>query len=150
MLQLVKWLGKKPEDSTIRLQRIVFWTILILLSYYNLIYLAKPLETDFFWISTSESFQTWVKYFLVLIGFVPLIAGIFDLCILKSKYMRIVQILLGGILIYLSTKIQESPKLDFNNLLFLIGFFPLFVGITGKCITKKCQRFMEKVEKIRV
>jgi hypothetical protein len=64
--------------------------------------------------------------------------------------MRIAQIVMGIILIYLSTKIQETPTLDFDIVLFFAGFFPLFMGITGKCITKKCQRFGEEIQKIRV
>ncbi len=150
MMKIVKWLAQKPEDSTVRLQKIIFWSLLILLSYYNLIYLGKSLETEFFWIAVNDSFIMGVKYFLVLIGCIPLIAWALDVCILKSKYMRIVQIVLWIILIYLSTKIQETPKLDFDIILFFAGFFPIFMGITGKCITKKCQRFAEKVQKIRV
>ncbi len=150
MMWLVKWIAKKPDDSTVRLQKIIFWGFLILICYYNLIYLGKPLEKEFFWVEATDGFINWVKYFLVLIGVVPFIAWVFDFCILKSKYMRIVQIVMGVILIYLSSKIQESATLDFDILLFLAWFFPIFMWITGKCITKKCQRFWEKIQKIRV
>ena len=123
---------------------------LIVLSYYNLIYLGKNLETNFFWIDVNDNFVLCVKYFLVALGFFPFIVGLTGICVFKTKYMRIAQIIMWVVLIYLSTKVQESPKLDFDILLFIIGFYPIVMGVTGKCITKNCQRFAEKVQKIRV
>jgi hypothetical protein len=50
----------------------------------------------------------------------------------------------------MSSKIVETPTLDVDALLFLLAFPALFAAITGKCITSKCMKYKEKIQKIRV
>lgn len=73
-----------------------------------------------------------------------------NICLLKKKYMRIVQILFGIILFYVSSIIVDWPSLDVDSLIAIMWIFPLIAWITWKCITSNCMRFNEKITKIRI
>lgn len=141
---------KRPSDKTILLSRILFWLIISGGLYYNLIYLNKGLETNYFWVEVSESTILYIKYFFIALWIIPLILWITNLCMFKSKFVRIIQIIFGILLFYVSAKIQESPTLDIDVLIGFMWLFPLFAWITGKCITTKCLKYWQKIEKIRV
>jgi len=142
---------KRPSDKTILLSRIVFWLILSWGLYYNLIYpLNKWLDTNYFWIDVSESTILYIKYFFIALWVVPLILGVTNLCMFKSKYVRIIQIVFWILLFYVSAKIKESPTLDIDVLIWFMWLFPLFAWITWKCITTKCLKYWQKISKIRV
>jgi hypothetical protein len=93
----------------------------------------------------------YAKYGIISIWIIPLIMWLFNVCLLKSKHMRILQIFFAFLLFYISSIIIEDPKnLDYDFLIWLMGILPLFAWITWKCTTKKCLRHLEKVTKIRV
>ncbi|MDD3302007.1 MAG: DUF2892 domain-containing protein [Candidatus Gracilibacteria bacterium] len=150
MMGLINLLRKRPSDKTILISRIVFGLLLSGSLYYNLISLGKGLDPNFFWVDVSESTVTIIKYVFISLGLVPILLGVTNLCLFKSKYVRIIQIVFGVVLFYISHKIQESPTLDIDVLIGLMGLFPLIAGITGKCITSKCLKYGQKIEKIRV
>lgn len=141
---------KRPSDRTILLSRILFWLILSGSLYYNLIYLNKWLDTNFFWIEVSENTILILKYVFISLWVVPLLLGITNMCMFKSKIVRIIQIIFWITLFYVSAKIQESPTLDIDVLILFMWFLPLFAWITWKCITTKCMKYGEKIQKIRV
>lgn len=146
MFEFIKFLQKRPSDKTILTSRIVFWLIYISVTYYNFIYLWKGLEMWF----VSEENITIAKYVVVALWIVPLFMGISNICLLHKKYMRILQIIFSIMLFYISASIPESSELDFDIIIFLMAFFPLWAGITGKCITTTCLKYREKITKIRV
>lgn len=150
MFWLINFLKKRPSDNTIRLARIIFAIIYIGALYYNLIIQNDAIEKVYFWQELSFNWVIYVKYAIMALWVVPLIMWVTNICLLKSKYMRIVQILFWITLFYISWKIIEWPDLDVDTLIFVMWFFPLLAWITGKCITTKCIRFMEKVTKVRV
>ncbi|NDK08655.1 DUF2892 domain-containing protein [Candidatus Gracilibacteria bacterium] len=150
MMGFINFMRKRPSDKTILLSRILFGLLLSGSLYYNLIFLDKGLDTNYFWVEVSEATITYIKYFFIALGIVPLLLGITNMCMFKSKIVRIIQIIFGITLFYVSAKIQESPTLDIDVLILFMGFFPLFAGITGKCITTKCMKYGEKIQKIRV
>ncbi len=150
MIWLITFLQKRPSDSTIRTWRIWFWLLYILAMYYNLIYLNKSLETIFFWIDISESRIQLIKYIFTFLWIIPLIMWITNICLLKSKYMRIIQIIFWIILFYISWKIVGSQTMDIDTLVLLMWFLPLFAWISWKCITTKCLKYKEKITKVRV
>jgi hypothetical protein len=150
MIWLINFIKKRPSDKTILLSRIVFWLILSWSLYYNLIFLNKWLDTNFFWIDVSESTVLYIKYFFISLWFVPIIVWITNVCLFKSLKIRILQIVYWILLFYISSKIQESPNLDIDVLIWFMWLFPLFAWITWKCITKKCLNYWYKIEKIRV
>nr|MDD3720615.1 hypothetical protein [Candidatus Gracilibacteria bacterium] len=150
MLGLINLLKKRPTDKTILLSRIIFGLVYIGLIYYNLIYLNKSIETNYFWVDVSEEKLLYIKYGFLAVGIIPIIMGITNICLLKSKYIRIIQIAFSFILFYISGKIASSPTLDVDILIGLMGIFPLLAGITGKCITTKCMKYGEKITKVRV
>jgi hypothetical protein len=119
--------------------------------YYNLIIQNDQIDKVYFWQELSFNWVIYMKYGIMALWAIPLIMWSVNICLLKSKYMRIVQILFWIILFYISWKIWfESPDLEVDTLIFIMAFFPLIGWITWKCITTKCLRFWEKVTKVRV
>ncbi|MDP2091147.1 MAG: hypothetical protein Q8K30_06150 [Candidatus Gracilibacteria bacterium] len=141
---------KRPTDTTIRTARIVFGLIYILALYYNLIIQGGAVETNFFWVELGENNSEVIKYAMMSLGIIPIFMGATNICLFKKKHMRIVQGSFGIILFYLSGKIVEGPDLDVDSLVAFMGLFPLFAGITGKCITSNCLKYKETITKIRV
>ncbi len=150
MMKLLQFATKRPKDSTILWWLVVFWLIISLANYYNLIYQNDLLETRFFWQDVSENTVYIIKWLFVGVWLFPLYIWLTRQCILKKKYMRYVQWWMWVLLLYMSSKIVETPKLDVDALLFLLAFPALIAGITGKCITSKCLKYKEKIQKIRV
>lgn len=148
-MKFIKFMQKRPSDKTIRVGRIIFWFILIISLYYHLIMQWWKLEDNFFWINVSE-YHTIIKYIMVSIWIIPLIMWVINVCILKKKYMRILQWFFWILLFYISSKIIEWPNLWVDTLVFLMWFLPLFAWITWKCITSNCMKYKEKITKIRV
>lgn len=150
MMWFLKFMQKRPSDTTIKISRIVFGLILILTLYYNLIIQNGTLESDFFWIEVSKATQNYIKYAMMALWLIPIIMWVTNVCLLKKKYMRIVQIVFSILLFYISSKIVEWPDLDVDTLVAFMWIFPLFAWITGKCITSNCMKYKEKITKIRV
>lgn len=97
--------------------------------------------------------ETWVlvlKYIFSSLGLIPLFMGITNICILKKKHYRIIQVIFWFLMFYIAWSIDDTPDLDFDIIIWLMWLVPLFMGITGKWITSKCMRYREKVTKIRV
>ena len=105
--------------------------------------------------------------------------GATGICLLKRKYVRMIQsafgillFIIGNWLVDTKTPIVQTPvtttqsgSLDYNAIaetetpskpvnvgfwLALLGVLPLLAGITGKCITSKCIKYGEVIKKIRV
>ncbi len=154
MMWFINLLQKRPSDLTIKITRILFGLILISSLYYNLIIQWDKLENNFIWLfeNVSEQSILIIKYVLIALWIIPLIMWITSFCILKKKYMRIVQIIFGILLFYISSKIIPSNpnRLDVDSLVAFMWIFPLIAGITWKCITSNCMKFAEKITKIRV
>ena len=152
LLNIVQFLQKRPSDRTILLGRTLFWLLYIGVMYYNLLYLGKSIDhTYLFWAFTLNSDQIEiVKYIMTGLGIIPLFMGISNICILKKKYVRILQICFWVLLFYIAGSIEESANLDVDILIGIMWIFPIIGGITGKCITSKCLKYKEKITKIRV
>jgi hypothetical protein len=146
MFEFLKFLTKRPSDKIILIWRIIFWILLIGVFYYNLIILGKWVDFPFI----GKENILYVKYSITALWIIPMLLWITNLCLFKSKYVRIIQIIFWVILLYISSIIQESPSLDFDTLIFLMGLLPLLAGITGKCITSKCLKYWQKITKVRV
>lgn len=76
--------------------------------------------------------------------------GITNACLMPKKYMKMLQIIYGIVLLYIAVSIQDSSTLDFDVLIGIMSFFPIIMGITGKCIPARCLKYGEPVKKIRV
>ena len=150
MIGIVKILQKRPSDTTIRISRIIFWLIILLAWYYNLIYQGDQIQTSLFWQETSNNTRLYIKYIIIAMWIIPLFMWISNCCLLKKKYIRIIQIIFSIILFYISSIITESASLDFDSLLAFMWIFPLIWWITWKCITTKCLKYKEVIKKIRV
>lgn len=150
MMWFIKFMQKRPNDNTIKIGRILFWLILTWSLYYNLIYQGDTIETNFFWMEVSQNAIIYIKYSFAALWLIPLLMWITNICLLKKKYMRYIQVLFWIILFYISGKIVSGAELDVDTLIFLMWFLPLLAWITWKCITTKCLKYREQITKIRV
>ncbi len=150
MMWAVKLLMKRPTDKTIRTAGIAFGLIYILATGYNFIYQAGSLENNFFGVVFNESQMQIVAYVIVALGLIPLIRGIANISILSRGYTRIAQIIFGVVLFYIATKVVESPNLEVDLLLVLMGIYSIVIGISGKMITQSGLKHGQKITKIRV
>lgn len=158
MFEFIKFLQKRPKDSTIIASRIIFWLILISVLYYNFFLQwenSNQIEkTMLFWnISDTSSIQNYIKYWIIALWVIPFILWLFwaaKICVAKKKYIRIAQIIFAILLWYSAALVVNTESLDINELLILAGFLPLFAWITWKYITSNCLKFWEKITKIRV
>ena len=151
----IKLLQKRPSDLTIRLWRIIFGLLLVWSLYYNLIYNVSAIDSidkNFFWTDLSASTIEYIKYFFIWVWIVPLVMGITNICLLKKKYIRIVQVVFWILLFYIADQIIpfDVDALDVDVLIWFMWVLPLIAWITGKCITTGCSKYMEKITKIRV
>ncbi len=160
-MKLLNLIQKRPSDKTIITWRIIFGLVYIFLMWYNLIHLWKQIDNiylnfSFFgweifpWFRMNSSEILIFKYILTAIWIIPILMWAFNLCLFKKKYVRFIQIFFWIFLFYVAWIIKDTPQLDFDFIIWFMWLLPLFAWITGKCITKKCQRFGEKITKIRV
>lgn len=150
MMWLIKILQKRPTDNAIRISRVVFWLIMIWALYYNLIHQWDGIDSTYFGQELDEQWIIIWKYIMISLWIIPIIMWAANICLLKSKYMRIVQIFFAILIFYISASITESADLEIDTLMWLMWILPLIAWITWKCITKKCLRHWEKITKIRV
>jgi hypothetical protein len=168
MFAFIEFLKKRPSDATIRIMRIVSGLLLAIV-----LGLAYEDMTVF------GSADIWARASLFILPVLLVLLGIFDPCMLRRKYFRTAQLLFAVILFILSYSvvIPKSPAIppvpqtasgttvsfadvagstvtkqpiDIGFWLFLFAFFPLLAAATGKCISKKCFKYGEKITKIRV
>lgn len=152
MMWLIKFFQKRPTDKTILIARAVFGMLYVWVMYYNLIVLGKGIDSEYLFGSVvlNEANMQIAKYVMISIGIVPVIMWATNICIHKKKYVRIIQIIFWILLFYIASSLTESPNLDYDVLIGFMWIFPLFAGITGKCITTKCMKYKETITKIRV
>lgn len=150
MMWFVKFMQKRPSDNTIKIWRIIFGLILTWSLYYNLIYQGDAIETNFFWMEVPETAIIYIKYCFAALWLIPILMWITNICLLKKKYMRYMQVFFWITLFYISSKIVPWPELDVDTLIFIMWFLPLLAWITWKCITSNCIKYREKITKIRV
>ena len=151
----IKLLQKRPSDLIIRLGRIIFGLLLVWSLYYNLIYNVSGLDTidkNFFWVDLNTGTLEYVKYFFISVWVVPIIMGSTNICLLKKKYVRIIQVIFWILLFYIANQVIpfDVDALDVDVLIWFMWVLPLVAWITGKCITTSCMKYMEKITKVRI
>lgn len=173
MFKFIEFLQKRPKDRTILAGRIIFGLIVALLLGLNLWTISLSLP------EALKSSETGIIYGLFIFALVPIFMGATGICLLKRKYVRMIQATFGILLFIIgnwlvNTKVPaiqtpvvttQSGSLDYNAIaetktpskpvnvgfwLALLGVLPLLAGITGKCITSKCIKYGEVIKKIRV
>jgi xanthine/uracil permease len=152
MMWFIKFMQKRPSDMNIRVFRVLLWLIISSSLYYNLIYQWDSIASNYFWMEVAKENLIYIKYWFIAIGILPIIIWAANMCVFKKKWVRIIQILLGFVLFYVSAKITpwDENKIDVDSLIGFVWIFPIFAWITGKMITTKCLKFGEKITKIRV
>ena len=154
MMWIINFIQKRPSDLTIRVWRIIFGLILAWSLYYNFFYQleANTIESELIFglINLTEQWVIYLMYFFVALWLIPIIMWATNICLLKKKYMRIIQIVFWIILFYISSIIVESATLDIDSLIAFMWLLPFIAWITWKCITSNCMKYAEKITKIRV
>lgn len=172
-IKLAQTLAKRPKDRTIAMIRIIAGLIIM-----SVVFLGRDnfiLDLPF-WLGQYEMY---IEYALIVWGFVVLMWGLLRACIFKHKTLRILQVVVGFFLIFLGFPImdpdtsaveaaaataaseeiqlgqsgsQATPEVPHNPgwILGLLGFVPLFLGITGKGTYSHCIKYREKITTIRV
>lgn len=143
---------KRPSDNTIKIGRILFWLILSWSLYYNFFYQTTPntLDPNFFWQDIAKENLKYIQYWFIAIWIIPIFMWVTNICLLKKKYMRYIQVFFWIVLFYISSQIEDTAYLDVDVLIWFMWVLPLIAWITGKCITSNCMKYMEKITKIRV
>jgi hypothetical protein len=174
MFKFIEFLQKRPKDRTILMGRIIFGLVIALLLGLNFQAISILHLPDF-----AQPYEFYGKCGLFIFALAPIFMGATGICLLKRKYLRIVQICFGLLLIivgnwYIAMKApmttmpenstqsgsldygaiseEKSPSrsLDVGFWIALLGIFPILAGITGKCITSNCLKYGEIIKKIRV
>ena len=102
MMKFLQLLTKRPKDTTILRGLIVFWLLISLGNYYNLIYQGDALDTTFFWQELNINTILVIKYIFVAIGLIPLYLWLTKQCLLKKKHMKYLQWGFWILLLYMS------------------------------------------------
>lgn len=149
----MKMLGlimKRPTDKQIKTIKIIFGIALILTGIlaFNIQNLQIQ-DTIFGQVLTSE-YKMYLSYAIMSLGVFPLFLGGLDINILSRGRTRILQIVFGILLMFISGLFTETATLSADILYFLLGLGVLIAGITGKVITKKGLKTGQKITKIRV
>ena len=150
MIKLLTLLTKRPTDKTINISNIVWGAIYIVIMSLNLIYLNKDINTSYFGNDLSI-YSDYIKYVIIAIWLFPIWLWIYGKPIAKSRNTRILQIIFSILIFVISSAILiEVNTMNFDTLIFLMAFFPLFAWISWKFITKDGLRYWEKVTKVRI
>ncbi len=153
LMNIVKILQKRPTDKTILIWRVVFWLVLVSVLAYNFFFDGASNNTindTTFGFTLSSEAKLIFMYVITAFWLFPAIMWMTNICLMKKKYVRILQIIAWILLFYFSGLIKDVPNLDIDTLLFMVAFLPLFAWITWKCITTKCMKYWETIKKIRV
>ena len=176
MLQFIEFLKKRPADKTIRILRIIFWLLIIVLLWLYF----EDLRLEFLSWWTSPQTILYIKYSLFILWVLPILFGILNPCIAKRKYIKIAQVVFWLILIILwnyitvekpiivmdkaiiqnnswsinladiNNNTQTSKPINIGFFIALIWLLQIIAWISGKCITNKCLKYWEVITKIRV
>jgi len=141
---------KRPSDKQIRLFKVVFWTLIVLtwILAFNIQNLV--LENSIFWFTLDGELKTYLSYWIIALGAIPILLGGLDINVLSRGRTRILQIAFGILLFIISGIFVETATLSADILYFLLGLVAFFAGVTGKTITKKWLKAGQKITKIRV
>jgi len=151
-MNIVKLFQKRPSDKAIKLTRIWIWLFYILLLSLTFYVFDINIENSYFGQILTELQVKITKIVLVSMWILPILVWLFDITILKSKFCRIIHIIIA-IGLFILPGIVQVPldgKIIPTDFMFIIALFALFSWITWKFITKKWLRFGQKVTKIRV
>jgi len=168
IFKTVEFLKKRPSDKKIMIFRISLGIILLALL---LLCFTSDYQIIFFWLEKQYEMQ--VKWALLILPLFPIALWIFakKICVAKTKYVRIWQIFIWIMLIFIWSNInpkeikteqtwnidlatiqtskQKSP-INYWFLIALLWILPVLAWVSGKCITSNCLKYKEKITKIRV
>lgn len=141
---------KRPTDKQIRYAKIILGVILILTGIVAFSVQNLELENSIFGMALDANAKQILSYVIIGLGAIPLLLGGLDINVLSRGYTRILQIVSGIALLFVSGLFVETATLSVDIIYFLLGLIVFFAGVTGKAITKKGLKHGQKITKIRV
>lgn len=170
MLKFVKFIQKRPSDTTIRSVRGLY--AVALAAFLGLTHADYVLP---FASGLGEPNATYAEFALALLVLVPGMVAAFGLCVAKRKNVRLMQFA-GSVFLFVlaasaspvvptpaastgslsasdlvSPARSETPSpVNVSGWLKLFAILPLLSAITGKMVTEKCLKHGEVIKKIRV
>lgn len=150
MFWFLKILTKRPSDLNIRLFKILFWLILAVWTYYSFMMAWAEWKENLMFDNFIPNTGMWYTYAYIAMWALIIITWAFNLNLLKSKYARILHILVWIDLLFGMNYMKETATLGFDTILLILWIVAIISGVTGKFITKKGLRAAQKVTKIRV
>ena len=150
MLWFLKILTKRPSDLNIRLLKIVFWLVLAGGTYYSFMMAGAEWKDNLLFDNFIPNTADVYTYALIAMWAFIAITWALNLNLLKSKYARILHILVWIDMFFAMNYMKETATLGFDTVLLLLWIIAIISGVTGKFITKKWLRAAQKVTKIRV
>lgn len=150
ILKFAQLLARRPKDRTIALLRITVGLLLVAVGFLG----GQWYSIDFPGINSSN--EIYFEYAIGVLGLLPLFGGLTRLCLFKHKTVKKLQMLAGVIMILVGFPIMDPVVTDTNLatveesielgaevpeqdtphnpgwIIGLLGFLPLFMGITGK------------------
>jgi putative Ca2+/H+ antiporter (TMEM165/GDT1 family) len=175
MYKLVEFFQKRPSDMTIRMMKILMGLIIIALLgiYFN--DFTLPVFPDSY--ALYVKYALFILGVMPLFGGITgLCMAKRKTMRIMQLIMGILFIVFGNLITMDTPVVVEAPKpvvqsgseIDYNAtlnqqdvkvpskplnigaIIAWLSIFPLFGGITGKCITEKCLKYGEIIKKIRV
>ncbi len=150
MFWFLKILTKRPSDLNIRLFKILFWLILAIGTYYSFFMAGAEWKENLMFDNFIPNTAMFYTYAYIAMWAIIVITWALNLNLLKSKYARILHMLVWIDLLFGMNYIKETATLGFDTVLLLLWIVAIISGVTGKFITKKWLRAAQKVTKIRV
>lgn len=98
ILKIAKFMAQRPQDRTIYLFHILSGLVIMALLWFS--QGRYVLDIPFIGVQ-SPSITTNIRYGLLAIGLLPLLKGLIPFCLVKYKTLRIVQAILGLMLIFI-------------------------------------------------
>ncbi|NDK10290.1 hypothetical protein GW846_05950 [Candidatus Gracilibacteria bacterium] len=150
MMNFLQLLMKRPTDLQIRYAKIILGIVLIALGIIAFGVQNLSLESSFFGINLDPMTKKILAYIIVALGVFPLVMGGLDINILSRGRTRILQVIFGVLLMFVSGLFLDTASLTVDIFYFILGLIVAIAGITGKAITKKGLKTGQKITKIRV
>lgn len=150
MMKLLGLVMKRPSDKQVRYAKLALWAILILTGILAFNVQNLLIENTIFGITLTTEAKVYISYAIMALGIFPLVLGGLDINILSRGRTRILQIVFGILLMFISGIFVDTATLSADIIYFLLGLIVFIAGISGKAITKKGLKHGQKITKIRV
>lgn len=109
MFKFIEFLQKRPSDRTILNARMIFGVVIALLLGLNFSEITLNLP------ESLEMYGQEIQYGLFIFAVVPFLMGMTGICLAKRKYVRIIQIIFGIVLLIIGNALIDTKDISVNS-----------------------------------